>query len=236
MIGAFYYEVQSKENKSIYQNDIKLFYKLSIFGKLWFRFVVMISICIIVVIPINLLKDISKLKFTSLGGIICLFYITIVIIIQLPSYIKSYSINKINIEDNVNWYNILTGFNKNLNFFKGASLLFYAYNCHHGIFPVLESLVKTNKLNKANTITLGSIIVDGLFYMVVGICGYLTQPVNTPKLILNRKQIGDSDLLMTSCRLFICLVLIAKTPANYNNFRISFFNIFFKDYTITILK
>ena len=233
MIGAFVFEISSERYQKVYYNDVDDFYKNSIWGEFWFKSAVMLGTATCIILPLNLQKNISKLRYTSVFGIFCLLGITVVIIIQLPSY---YSFHKSEITFNVNWYDVSTAFTSDLYFFKGTATLFYAYSCHYGAFPVYEKL--TNHTEKRiNKVLVRSIIVDALFYLTVGICGYLTQPFETPNLIIKRKKIpGESDITMTICRILMCLTLFAKIPANFNSMRISLFNIIFKNSEITLKR
>jgi hypothetical protein len=67
-----------------------------------------------------------------------------------------------------------------------------------------------------------------VLYITVGICGYLTQPLNTPPLIINRDKLLTSDVAMILARFLIAINLILSTPANYNAFRLSILEIVWK--------
>lgn len=230
MITAFAFQMSSDETRKEYHNKLDEFSELSIWGKLWFKLIIMNSTCCFIIIPLNLLKNISKLRFTSILGIICLLFIAGVIICQLPFYIQNYSSDV-----NINWADASTGFTEDLYFFKGIATLFYAYSCHYGAFPVYEKLYDNNP-RRTNKVLLRSIILDASFYLIVGVTGYLTQPIKTPDLIIKRDQFGDTDYVMTSCRLLMCLLLFAKIPANYNSMRLSIFNLIWKDTEISTVR
>lgn len=223
MIGAFVYNVGYFEEKSLED-----FYKYSIWGKIWFKIVIMVSTSIIIVLPLNLLKDVTKLRFTSIFGIFCLLLVSIIIIFQLPNYIEYYwehTYNRYDKETWVNWFDLSTAFTSKLYFFKGSATLFYAYNCHMGLFPVYEKLRLTSEKRVSKVIT-RSILMDALFYIIVGLTGYLTQPYKTPNFIIEREKIGN-DIVMTIGRIFIVFLIVFKIPANYNALRISIFELFF---------
>lgn len=78
-----------------------------------------------------------------------------------------------------------------------------------------------------------SILLDTAIYIVVGVCGYLTQPFHTKDLIIYRDPIPDSnDIPMIIARLLIAFNLILSTPANYNAFRLSILSLFYNDTSI----
>lgn len=231
MIGAFVFQISSYY-KNQYDNNLELFYIYSIWGDLRFRLAVSLGISILIILPLNLLKDVSKLRYVSIGGIISLTFILIVIVAQLDLYINNYK----NLpEFKINIYNISTGFTKDLNFFRGSATLYYAFNCHYGLFPVYEKL-HVNSYRRINKVITYSIFLDSFFYIIVGVSGYLTEPINTHDLIIKRYQIGDSDITMTICRLFLCFILLAKIPVNYNSLRYTLSILIWKDSNISLAR
>lgn len=203
----------------------------SLFDRFIYRFIIMIGTSVLI-IPLNLMKDISKLRFSTIFGIFCLSLIVIVIIIQLPQFYKYNQEN--NPEHNkINWYNILPAFNTEYHFFKATATILFAYNCHFGAFPVYDQLANNN-VRRTEKVLFRSTVLDCTFFLIVGISGYITQPYNTPELIISRQGMKDSkDYIMTFCKIAMALVLVVKIPVNYNSFRISFLNLVFKDTQIT---
>ncbi len=189
----------------------------------------MYLICAIL-IPLCLLKDISKMRIASLFSICSLLYAIFVIIIECPWYFSDFLENK-NVPDDpkksVNWWNVSAGFDKHLYFFRGTATVFFAFTCHVGAFPVFKTL-KNNVTRRVNKVFQRSILLDLVLYVVVGICGYLTQPIDTPDLIINREKLLKNDLAMIIARFLIAVNLILSTPANYNAFRLSVLEIFWK--------
>lgn len=220
MIGAFVFQVSPELNRS-HNNDIQDFYDKSIWSKFWFKSTVMIGTSIIVILPLNIQKNISKLRYASFVGIVSLVVIALVLIIQLPEYIVY------NLKQPETHINILN-FNMNLYFFKATGTLFYAYSCHYGVYPIYQKL-KDNSDDRINKVIIRAIVIVSLFFIVVGIVGYLTEPNHTHDLIIKRNNIFEGvDYIMTVCRLLVVLVLFAKIPNNYTAMRISLFNIFIK--------
>lgn len=225
MAGAFIYQVFY--DKTDYPT-LDIFLKTSIWGtELWFSIAVMFGIAAVCLLPLYLLRDISKLRFSTVLGIICLAVVTLAICIQLPQFIIQ------NNEDPsivINWYDASAAFDtENFYFFRGTATIFFAFSCHFGVFPVYEKLANNNK-RRTRKFIYRSVVLDSAFFILVGICGYLTQPVNTPPLVVNRNSLkGDeSDILMTICRLLIFVLLCVKLPVIYNTMRISIFNLIWK--------
>jgi amino acid permease len=176
----------------------------------------------LILIPICLLKDISKMRFASLLSICSLIYAIGVIIIESPWYFDSIP-NK----ENINWFDFTKGFEKYLYFFQGTATIFFAYTCHAGAFPVYKTL-KNSVTRRINKVFMRSILLDAVIYILVGICGFLTQPINTPDLIIYREKKFLNDTAMIIARIGIAINLMLSSPANYNAFRLSFFEITWK--------
>ena len=208
-----------------------------------YKFPIMLGICVIL-IPLCLLKDISKMRFTSLFSIASLIYVIIIIIIQAPGYYSHYkeSIRKEeDLSTHANFYDLSKAFGNTLIFFPCLATLFFSFTCHAGAFPVYKTL--NNPVSRRmNKVFRRSILLDLIIYYCVGVCGFLTAPVNAPPLIIYRDQLGKSDILMTIGKIGMCFNLILSTPANYNAFRISFFEVVWgedkigdcKNYAVTI--
>ena len=133
MAGAFVYEVGNWPD----YKTIEKFYDKSIWGQIWFKLAAMLGTALILILPLNLQKDITKFRFTSIFGIFCLFLVTIILIVELPDYI-SYNNDKYE-KGYLNWYDFSTGFTVDLYFLKGCATLFYAYNCHMGVYPTMKN-------------------------------------------------------------------------------------------------
>lgn len=205
-----------------------------VFDVFIYRLIIMLGTSILV-IPLNLMKDVSKLRFSTIFGIFCLSLVVIVIIIQLPQF---YKYNEENFPDRnqINWYDMSPAFTTDFYFFRATSTILFAYNCHFGAFPVYDQLSNNNS-RRTEKVLFRSTVLDCSFFLVVGICGYITQPYDTPELIISRLGMKDSrDYIMTFCRILMALVLLVKIPVNYNSFRISILNLLFKDTEISSKK
>lgn len=193
-------------------------------GKYSLKFPVMYGVVITVLLPLCLLKDMSKLRFSSIFGVLSLLFVMIIIIIQTPVYYANYLEKKeqkdLNLPD-INVFDFMKGI-KNLYFFKGSATIFYSFTCHIAAFPILKGL-KDNVNRRIQKVFSRSLILDAIIYLLIGICGYLTSPVDTPDLIIERKKLeGSSDNLMLIGRILFLFTLLMKIPASYISFRITF--------------
>ena len=189
---------------------------------------------IILISPICLLKDISKMRFVSTLGICALIYSILVIMIEAPWFYIYYLDNIYNENDpttHANWFDISKGFTKELNFFKGIATVFFVYACHPGVFPVYKCL-KNNTEKRINKVIMRSCFLNLIIYLSISVCGFLTEPISEEPLIIYRKKIFDNDIFMTIAKISLALDLYLCLPAYYNSFRTSFFMLVFNKDTI----
>jgi amino acid permease len=219
LIGGVVNEFGNYQYKSIDE-----FFNKSFWSDYSFKIPVMYALAFLVILPLCLLKNISKMRFTSIFGIFSLFFLIIIIIVQTPWYFSAY-LNKAEPKAKINIWDISTGFTDDMYFFKGTATLFYAYSCHVGAFPVYKEL-KNNVMRRIQKVFARSILLDGSFYAIVGLTGYLTSPENTPDLIIERFKLFDSDFIMTIGWIAFIFTLVMKIPANYNSFRLTLIGLF----------
>ena len=203
---------------------------------------VKIKVIVLVVInvlltPLCLAKDIGKMKFFSLFGIIALFYTIIVLIIECPYYWIHYTDNVYVKDDkttHANWIDISKSFNSNLDFFTGFATIIFAYSCHQGSLPVYRT-VENNDLPKMKKIFIGSIVLDLLIYFLTYISSFLTTPLESKDLIIYRESIFNNDIFMNIAKIAVFLELFFLIPSNYNSMRCSLFQMIFKSEEVKII-
>ena len=161
-------------------------------------------------------------------GIFSLFFLIFIIVLECPFYIYYNYFEKNNKKIKLNYFDVLSGFKDAIKILQAISTLFYAFSCHVGVFPVLNTL-KNPTQKRIQLLFKKSISLDIICYLIIGISGYLTQPENTPDLIIERKKIFDNDFLMIIGQICFIFTLIAKICANYNALRICIINLFNKN-------
>ena len=196
----------------------------SFWHKLKFRLFICYIISSVILIPLCLLKNISKMRYASMFGIFSLFFLILIVLLECPFYIKYNFFDK-NEKLYINYIDALSGFKGDMKILQAISTLFYAFSCHVGVFPVLNSLKNPTK-SRIKLLFKKSICLDIICYLIIGISGYLTQPEDTPDLIIERKKIFKNDFLMIIGQICFIFTLIAKICANYNALRICLINLF----------
>jgi amino acid permease len=179
------------------------------------KFLVCYLITIVVLFPLCRLKTISRMRYASTFGILSLFLLVFIVFIECPFF---YNHNVVNGNQEINYYDVSPGFGKDLQFFQSISTIIYAFSCHVGVFPVLNSLHNPTR-KRVQKVFRRATLLDIVCYLIIGFSGYLSQPEHTPDLIIERDKIFNNDFLMTIGQVLFIFTLVAKICANYNGLR-----------------
>ena len=179
------------------------------------KFFVCYFITITILFPLCRLKTISRMRYASTFGILSLFLLIFIIFIECPFFYKH---NVIKGGQKINIMDLRPGFGKDMQFLQSISTIIYAFACHVGVFPVLNSLHNPTR-KRVQKVFRRATLLDIVCYLIIGFSGYLSQPQNTPDLIVERDKIFNNDFLMTIGQILFIFCLIAKICANYNGLR-----------------
>ena len=187
---------------------------------------------LIIVYPMCLIKDVSKLRIISLIGVLNIIFLLFIVIFQSKDYIT-----KDNLENNVNYTNLTKGFKDKFDVLNFISTMFYAACFHIGCVPVINTL-KNNVRRRIYKAIRRTILLDIMLYLIIAVIGYLSYPQNTPSLIIQRptKNKGDSDILMGIGKIGFVFTFFTKLPNTYSSLRITLFDKLFKSNEITNMK
>ena len=201
----------------------------------YLKFPIMFGITILV-IPLCLLKDISKMRIPSLIGVMALIYSILVIIVESFFYLINENLPS---GESMNWYDIRPAFSwdDGLPIFGGISTVFYLYSCHAGAFPVYKAL-RNNTTRRIKKVFRRSIMLDICIYFTVAAASFITSPFKPPELILYRKNLSgfDPDYFILIAKFGIIFNLFFSTPANYAGLRLSVFELVWGNTNITKTK
>ena len=134
----------------------------SFWKKLWIKFVVCYGIAILLLTPLCLLHNASKMRYASTFGIISLFLLIIIVVTECPFYIKEY-INDDNVK--LNYFDIISGLKGDMKLLQSIITVFYAFSCHTGAFPVLTTLHNPTEKRQKNVIR-RAIYIDIISYLI----------------------------------------------------------------------
>ena len=193
-----------------------------------------------IIYPLCLIKDVSKLRFISFFGIITILSLITLIIAQSYSFIKYHLKNVYKPEDKSTHYNIYDfekGFDEHLYFFQFCSTIYFATCMHIGAIPIFNTL-KNNIRKRMYKVVRRTLLVDIVVFVIVANLGYLSCPMNTPALIIERPNISSDkrDIPMSLGRIALVITLIMKLPNCYATLRLTLFDKLWGTTTITNKK
>ena len=211
----------------------------SFWGQWYCKYVIPYAIGLIIIFPLCLIKDVSKLRIASLFGVITLISLIILIIVEFPSYFKYYKehmYSPTDVTTHINLYDYKSGFDSSLYFFQYCSSLFYSFITTIGAVPIFNTL-HNNILRRMQKVVRRTVLFDIVLFLVISVIGYLTWPVNTPDLIIEREKIRTgADVPMSIGRIALVLTVMMKLPNNYTSLRITIFNMVWGSTEITNKK
>ena len=200
---------------SLGYSNIEEFVSESFWSRQNIKFLVCYSITIVILFPLCTLKTISHMRYYSTFGILSLFLLIFIVLVEMPYF---YNHNIVKEGQKVNYMDLKPGFGRDMQFLRAISTIIYAFACHVGVYPVLNSLHNPTR-KRVQQVFWRATILDIVCYFIIGYSGYLTQPQNTPELILERNKIFKNDIFMTIGQMFFIFTLITKISANYNGLR-----------------
>ena len=206
---------------SLGYSNVENFVAESFWSKLNIKFFVCYFITATVHFPLCRLKTISHMRYASTFGIMSLFLLIFIVLVECPFF---YNHNIIKGGQKINYMDLKPGFGKDMQFLQSISTIIYAFTCHVGVFPVLNSL-KNPTRKRAQKVFGFATLLDIICYLIIGFSGYLSQPKDTPDLIVERDKIFNNDFLMTIGQILFIFCLIAKICANYNGLRTTLLNL-----------
>ena len=200
---------------SLGYSNVEEFVAESFWSKKEIKFIVCYFITIAILFPLCRLKTASRMRYASTFGILSLFLLIFIVLVECPIFYKH---NVVNGGQEINIIDLGPGFGKDMQFLKSISTIIYAFSCHVGVFPVLNSLHNPTRKRVQKLFRI-STFLDIICYLIIGFSGYLSQPQKTPDLILERDKIFNNDFFMTLGQMLFIFTLIAKICANYNGLR-----------------
>ena len=147
-------------------------------------------------------------------------------IIEFPFYLKE-NLKKPK-PPTYNWFDISVGFDSSLSFFPAFSSIFFSYGTPTAALPVFKEL-NNNTSKRIKKVYRNTIIVLFIIYSLIGLSGYFSVPGSTPKLIIDRESIFNTDIPMTIGKILFMFTLIFAFAVNYICLRTAFVEIIYKD-------
>ena len=150
----------------------------------------------------------SSLALAGVVAIGSLVYTLVVLLVETPFYYPVYKDKPLAAPE---------PFILDWNIFQSCALVFFAYTCQMNLFPIYSELVKPDQ-RRINKVIYRSLLVDFVFYVLIGGAGYLSTLNYTSDVVIIREPLPgfDPDYCVIISAVAICLVLITSVPTNYN--------------------
>ena len=221
--GLFFYDMYE---------TFAVFKEQSFWSKWYIQVLLPYVASIVIVYPMCLIKDVSRLRIISLIGVVAIFFLILIIIFQSKDYITSDKM-----ENDINYFDLTKGLKDKFDALNFISTIFYASCFHIGCVPVLNTL-KNNVRRRINKAIRRTVLLDIFLYLIIAVIGYFTCPINTPSLIIQRPPIPEdgSDILMSLGKLGLVFTFFTKLPNTYSSLRITIFDKLFNTTEITDVK
>jgi amino acid permease len=164
----------------------------------WWRSYRFLSIIIgsFFMFPLSLLKDMSKLGYISIAGMLCIFYITVLTVID---YFVEGKV------PNTDYTMIRVG----SDFLNAFSSIMFAFVNQFTLLALIPVLINPRNLRRSSLISSSSSIVT-LVYLLIGICGYLHFGNNVASDILSAPE--SPSMFYAVARMLVSVVLICSYP------------------------
>ena len=201
--------------------NIESFANDSFWGDKKTRLIVCFAITICILIPLSLIKTFSQMRYASTFGVFSVFLIIFIVVIQCPSF---YYHNVVEGKQKLNMLDFSSGFDSDLKFIQSISGIVFAYVCHSGIFPAIAGLTNPTRERVQKVFRIETFVII-TSYIIITLSGYLTQPENTPDLILEREKISKNDYFMTLGLFLFSITLITKVSTSFNCLRALLLNV-----------
>jgi len=155
-----------------------------------------------VILPLTLLQDISKLRFTSSLAILAMLYAAAYATYSGASHVATHGASS----SVVLW-------NDSLEIFNAIAMSISAYSCHIAVIPIYDSLGPGHTPRVMMKVVCASLVLALLFYEMVGLAGYFEFGAevnsNVLKSIVAREGASAGTVLAT---LGISIMLIFSVP------------------------
>lgn len=127
---------------------------------------IIMSCLFLFVLPVSLMKNLSALRYFSMGNLIVLFYIIAVTVSQTPLFYEKFKKDPD--------YKVELWMKKpSMDWLSGFSTIILSFMCHPNFFYVRSELVKPSK-PRVHKVLFYAISIETLVYLTMAIAGYIS--------------------------------------------------------------
>ncbi|ODV61023.1 uncharacterized protein ASCRUDRAFT_34495 [Ascoidea rubescens DSM 1968] len=168
----------------------------------------------LVIVPLSFLKNLDSLKYSSVVGLVSIFYVFLFVIFNfvfngIPNDMRG----PVNLIKPLNIPSIISTF----------SILVFAFSGHPNMYSIINEAADKSVANLTFVIK-SSIFISWAIFLLVGLTGYLTFGLNVEGNILLMYPQGISKQIAT---FLLLLMVILSFPLVFHPVRISVNNIYF---------
>lgn len=172
------------------------------------RWVLMTISCVTIMLPLSLLKDISSLQFSSILGVLSIFFLVIAVCIRSIMHTSAHGL-----PEGISWTINLT---HGPNFMLSVPIVMFAFTCQVNVFSIYTELQRPC-IRRMNKVVDRATIVSFLVYLVIGVVAYiafgpsLVEPQYKGNILLSFPL---SDTLIAVSRAAITFTVSVAFPLN----------------------
>jgi len=177
------------------------------------------------IFPLSMLRNISKLEYSSFAAVaIIIFFTFVIIIISCKSLVDG----TITFEGKL-WYP--NDFSK---FFNAMPIVALAYTCQVNVFSTWEELERPT-VKRMNYVNIFSLTLSGVLYILVGFFGYVLYPNTSANGGNVLKALPSSDFF-TVVRAFFVFAIMFHYPVLHFAFRATIEQVIFANYEFSWIR
>jgi amino acid permease len=198
---------------------------------------IMLFCMIVIQIPMNLLKDISKLQYASIIGTVALVYSILLIVAEMPFYMMNYLSEKPfpSLFRGISW-----------NYLDTFATFMFGFCAHNGIFQVFDELSRPSTRRYYKVLN-RSFVIELFLYTSIAFAGFFSTFYTTDNydLFLSRPDLPNftPDYLMKFSKITLIICLHCTMAINNNIMRQSTKSMcfsgndipFYKDFFIVVV-
>eukprot|EP00828_Plagiopyla_frontata_P035950 TRINITY_DN4756_c0_g1_i1.p1 TRINITY_DN4756_c0_g1~~TRINITY_DN4756_c0_g1_i1.p1 ORF type:complete len:329 (-),score=15.29 TRINITY_DN4756_c0_g1_i1:174-1160(-) len=158
------------------------------------------------VFPLCLKRDLKSLNYVATCGVISVFYVVIVVLVQTGKYSE------------ISWEQYDMKWAKyNWDFPSSFTYACFAFTCYTVVFQVRGELQKPTE-KRINKVIQRAVIVELGVYLLLACAGYISLLDATPHVLISRPQIDayPKDIAMQISRILMSLIIFFGIPLNLN--------------------
>ncbi|CAH0517092.1 unnamed protein product [Peronospora belbahrii] len=163
------------------------------------RWVLMMISCGMIMLPLSLMKDISSLQFSSILGVLSIFFLVMAVTIRSIMFA---SVN--GIPEDISW---IINLNRGPDFFLSVPIVMFAFTCQVNVFSIYTELQRPC-IRRMNKVVDRATLISLLVYLSIGVVAYLAFG---PQLVEPKYKAVAFPLNIFPCRYTIDMMFFSNS-------------------------